>query len=101
MRGVRHTLMEHEPQLVVAGAAAACLCKASSFLATCSRPNIKLGIQSTTPELSAALTDLVSAAVLFGCKRSFWRWAADAAHLLGRSEEGESFRQRFENGGGV
>jgi hypothetical protein len=50
---------------------------------------------STADELSCALTEVVSAAELFGCKPSFWRWAADAASLLGRSTEAGIYRKRF------
>ncbi|MHB8811792.1 MAG: hypothetical protein ACYDAE_00830 [Steroidobacteraceae bacterium] len=63
--------------------AAACLGRAASFLAACARPALSISANSTPEELSSALTELVAAAELFGCKPSFWRWAADAASLLG------------------
>jgi hypothetical protein len=75
--------------------AASCIGHAASFLAACSRPAQSIGASSTPEELSAALTDLVAAAELFGCKPSFWRWAGDAASLLGRSTEAETYRRRF------
>jgi hypothetical protein len=79
----------------VSGTAASCIGNAASSLAACSRPALSISASSTPEELSAALTDLVAAAELFGCKPSFWRWAADAASLLGRSAEAETYRKRF------
>ena len=78
----------------VSGAAAACIGRAGSFLAACSRPALRISAGSTPEELYSALTDLVAAAELFGCKPSFWKWAADSASLLGRSAEAETYRKR-------
>lgn len=75
--------------------AASCVGHAASFLAACARPALSISASSTPEELSSALTDLVAAAELFGCKPSFWRWAADAACLLGRGTEAETYRKRF------
>ena len=77
--------------------AATCLGRAMSFLALCSRPAVSIGASSTPAELSSALTDLVAAAELFGCKPSFWSWAADAASLLGRGAEAEIYRKRSDD----
>ena len=74
--------------------AASCVSRAASFLAACSRPALSISARSTPQELSSALTDLVAVAELFGCKPSFWRWAAEAASLLGHSAEAETFRKR-------
>jgi len=70
-------------QQAVSAAVAACLVRAASCLAACSRPALDGGPDSTAEQLSSSLTSLVSAAECFGCKPSFWRWAADAARLLG------------------
>lgn len=77
------------------GMTASCLGRAASFLAACSRPALSISASSTPEELSSALTDLVAAAELFGCKPSFWRWAADAASLLGLGTEAETCRRRM------
>lgn len=74
--------------------AAACVERAASFLAACSRPAVSVGPASTSDELSLALSDLVAAAELFGCKPEFWRWSADAASLLGRARDAETYRKR-------
>jgi hypothetical protein len=74
--------------------AAASIGRAASFLAACSRPALSVSASSTPEELSCALTDLVSAAELFGCKPSFWQWAADSASLLGRTADAEIYRKR-------
>ncbi len=87
--------MNEVQQSKVSGAAASCIGLAASSLAACSRPALSISASSTPEELSAALTDLVAAAELFGSKPSFWRWAADAASLLGRSTEAETYRRRF------
>ena len=79
---------------MTSGSAAACLDRAASFLAACSRPALSIGSHSTPEELAAALNDLVAAAELFGCKPPFWRWAAEAAALLGRSADAETYRRR-------
>lgn len=73
----------------------ACLERAASFLAGCARPASSLGAGATPDEVSASLTELVTAAELFGCKPSFWRWAADAATLLGRSADADTYRRRL------
>jgi len=78
----------------VSGDTAACIGRAASFLAACSRPALSISAGSTHEELSSALTDLVAAAELFGCKPSFWKWAADSASLLGRTAEAETYRRR-------
>lgn len=74
--------------------AASCVSRAASLLAACSRPALNISGDSTPEELSSALTDLVAAAELFGCKPSFWRWAAEAASLLGHGAEAETYRKR-------
>ncbi len=74
--------------------AASCVGRAASFLAACSRPALSITASSTPGQLCAALADLVAAAELFGRKPSFWNWAADAASLLGRSAEAETYRKR-------
>jgi hypothetical protein len=76
-----------------------CLRKAHAALAPCSRPALDVDARSTREQLSAALAEIVGAAELFGCQRSFWRWAADAAEFLGRSAAAEVYRGRFENEG--
>lgn len=78
------------------GSPAACLGQAASFLAACARPAVSIGPDATPEQLSAALTELVTAAELFGCKSSFWRWAAEAARLLGRDADADTFRRRFD-----
>jgi hypothetical protein len=75
--------------------AAACLGRAAPFLATCARPALSISAKSTPDQLSSALTELVAAAELFGCKPSFWRWVADAASVLGRNADAETYRMRF------
>lgn len=93
--GLRSMLpMTEVTQAKVSGDTAACIGRAASFLAACSRPALSIGTGSTHAELSSALTDLVAAAELFGCKPSFWKWAADAASLLGRTAEAETYRRR-------
>jgi len=77
------------------GTAASHIRSAASFLAACARPALSIGANSTPDELTSALTDLVAAAELFGCKPSFWRWAAEAASSLGRNTEAEIYRKRF------
>jgi hypothetical protein len=79
----------------VSHATAACLLRAASFLAGCSRPAIAVSARSSMDELSTALSELVASAELFGCKPSFWHWAADAAAHLGRSADAEKYRNRF------
>ena len=86
--------MTHLQQAKVREMAASCVGRAASLLAACARPALSISGGSTPEELSAALTDLVAAAELFGCKPSFWRWAADAASLLGRPAEAETYRKR-------
>jgi hypothetical protein len=81
-------------QAKLSGSVASCLGRAASFLAVCSRPALSVSSNSTPEELSSALTELVGAAELFGCKPAFWRWAADAASLLGRSADAEIYRKR-------
>jgi len=76
------------------GTAAACLAQAASLLAACARPAISVGGDSTPEQLAHALSELVSAAELFGCQPSFWRCAADAAALLGRDADARSLRAR-------
>lgn len=87
--------MTEVKQAKTSGDTAACIGRAASFLAACSRPALSISASSTHEELYSALTDLVAAAELFGCKPSFWRWAADSASLLGRPTEAETYRQRF------
>lgn len=79
--------------------AASCVARAASSLAGCSRPALSISAGSTPEELWCALADLVAAAELFGCKPSFWKWAADAASLLGRSAEAETYRNRAATAG--
>ena len=55
-------------------------------------------IDSSEQQLSSVLADLVAAAELFGCKPSFWRWAADAAALLALlalSADADTYCRRF------
>ena len=87
--------MTDSQQAQIASTAASCLRNAASRLAACARPALSISANSTADELSSALTDVVSAAELFGCKPSLWRWAADAASLLGRSTDAETYRKRF------
>jgi len=86
--------MTNAQQANVSEMAASCIGRAASFLAACARPALSVGGGSTREELSSALTDLVAAAELFGCKPSFWRCAAEAASLLGRPVEAETYRRR-------
>lgn len=79
---------------MVSETAASCIVRAASSLAACARPALSISGTSTPEELSSALTDLVAAAELFGCKPSFWRWAAQAASLLGRRADAETYRKR-------
>lgn len=76
-------------------AAADCVVRAASFLASCSRPALNVGGHSTMQELSSALSELVATAELFGSQPPFWRCAADAASLLGRDGDADTYRQRF------
>lgn len=87
--------MSHLDQQVRSEAALACLKSAASCLASCSRPALGIDVDSTEQQLSSALSDLVAAAELFGCKPPFWRWAADAAALLGLNADAETYRSRF------
>ena len=82
-------------QQEVAGDTATHLERAASFLAACARPALSVGPESTPAQLSSALTELVRAAELFGCKPSFWRWAAEAAALLERGADAETYRRRI------
>jgi hypothetical protein len=82
-------------QQELAGDAASHLQQAASFLAACARPALSLGTESTPAELAAALTELVTTAELFGCKPSFWRWAAEAATSLGRGADADTYRKRI------
>jgi hypothetical protein len=68
--------------------------RAASLLAACARPAVSVGAASTPAELSAALTEVVAAAELFGCKPSFWRSAAEAAMSLGRRADADTYRRR-------
>lgn len=86
--------MTYMPQAKVSETASSCVGRAASLLAACSRPALTITGDSTQEELSSALSDLVAAAELFGCKPAFWRWAADAASLLGRPAEAETYRKR-------
>lgn len=81
-------------QANVSETAASCVSRAASSLAACSRPALSVSGSSTPEEVSSALADLVAAAELFGCKPSFWRWAADAASLLGLRAEAATYRKR-------
>lgn len=76
------------------GAAASHLERAASLLAACARPALSLGAESTPAELCRALTELVTAAELFGCQPSFWRSAAEAAALLGYDADADTYRRR-------
>jgi hypothetical protein len=82
-------------QQALSGAVAACLLRASSSLAACSRPALNVDDDSTMEQLSSELTTLVCAAEFFGCQPSFWRWAAEAANLLGRVADAHTYRGRF------
>jgi hypothetical protein len=82
-------------QAKVSLSAAACLNRAASFLAGCQRPALSLTVESAPDELTSALAELVASAEIFGCKHSFWRWAADAADLLGRKSDALIYQQRF------
>lgn len=86
--------MTYVQQVKVSEMAASCVGRAASFLAACARPALNISGGSTPEELCCALADLVAAAELFGCKPSFWRWAAEAASLLGRPAEAETYRKR-------
>lgn len=86
-------------QETLSGNTAACMGRAAQFLAACARPALGISANSTPDELSSALTELVAAAELFGCKPPFWRWAADAASLLGRTTDAETYRGRFDGVG--
>jgi hypothetical protein len=87
---------EHSPSSQgTYGSPAVCLEQAASFLAACARPAVSIGADATPAQLSSALTELVTAAELFGCKPSFWHWAAEAATLLGRGADADTFRKRF------
>jgi hypothetical protein len=86
--------MNSEPQQEVPGDAASQLTRAASLLAACARPALSVNAGSTPAELSSALSELVMTAELFGCKPSFWRWAAEAATLLGRGADAETYRKR-------
>jgi hypothetical protein len=77
------------------GDAASHLKRAAASLAACARPALSLGVQSTPAELSSALTELVTAAELFGCQPSFWRWAAAAAASLGRGADADTYHERM------
>lgn len=80
-----------------AGAIADCLARASSCLAACSRPSLGVTGESTREQLSAALTELVTTAELFSSQPAFWRWAAEAAALLGRDADAQLYRSRTES----
>ena len=82
-------------QAKVSLSAAVCLNRAASFLAGCQRPALSLTLESAPDEVASALAELVASAEIFGCKHSFWRWAADAADLLGRDSDALAYRQRF------
>lgn len=86
--------MTYVQQANASETAASCVARAASFLAACSRPALSIGSESRPEELHSALTDLVAVAELFGCKPAFWRWAAEAASLLGRAAEAEIYRTR-------
>ena len=86
--------MNSEPRQEVPGDATSHLTRAASFLAACARPALSVNAESTTAELSSALTELVMTAELFGCQPSFWRWAAEAATLLERGADAETYRKR-------
>jgi len=86
--------MQDMSQTKTAAAIAASLGHAASCLAACSRPSSGVGEDSSAEEFSAALKELVSAAELFGCQASFWRWAAEAAELLGHGADAHKYRER-------
>ena len=92
--------MSQTREAKVSDGAAPCLEQAASFLAGCARPAVSIGTDSTPEQLAAALTELVSAAEFFGCKPSFWHWAAEAAALLGRGDAAAIYRRRFAAAGG-
>jgi hypothetical protein len=92
--------MPHQAQSTSASITA-CLARASSFLAACSRPAQTIDGDSTAEQLSSSLSELVSAAEFFGCKPSFWRCAADAADLLGRAADAQTYRKRYMDSGAV
>ncbi len=79
---------------ILCGDAASHLQRAASLLAACARPALSVGAGSAAAELHCALTELVTAAELFGCQPSFWRAAAEAATLLGRSADADTYRRR-------
>lgn len=87
--------MSHLDQQQRSGAALACLKRAASCLASCSRPALSIEVDSTEQQLSSALGDLVAAAELFGCNPAFWRWAADAAALLALDADADTYRRRI------
>lgn len=87
--------MNHPDHQARSAAALPCLKQAASCLAACSRPALSIDIHSTEQQLSSALSDLVSAAELFGCKASFWRWAADAAVSLALDADAATYRSRY------
>jgi hypothetical protein len=90
--------MSQVNQIKTSLSAAACLNRAAGFLAECQRPALSVAEESTPVALESALTELVASAELFGCRHSFWRWAADAAELLGRASDALTYRQRFSAG---
>jgi len=87
--------MNPEHQEEIRADAAAHLERAASFLAACARPALSVGADSTPAQLSSALTELVMTAEMFGCKPSFWRWAAEAATLLDRDADAQQYRSRI------
>lgn len=87
--------MSHPDQQARSGDALACLKRAASYLAFCSRPALSIDHDATERQLSSALGELVAAAELFGCKPAFWRWAADAAALLALDADADTYRERF------
>jgi hypothetical protein len=87
--------MSHIDLQLQSGSALACLKRAASCLASCSRPALSIDIDSTEQQLSSALSDLVAAAELFGCRPAFWRWAADAAALLALDADADTYRRRI------
>lgn len=86
--------MSPVPEDELAGDAASHLERAASLLAACARPALSLDAESTPAELGSALTELVTAAELFGCQPAFWRRAAEAAALLGRDADADTYRRR-------
>lgn len=87
--------MRHADPRVRSDAALACLKRAASSLAACSRPALSVDTDATEQQVSAALADLVAAAELFGCKPLFWQCAADAAALLGLDADADTYRKRY------